>query len=435
MNLKEKSQESTKTKRSKKTIMKKLKREVKGITLIALVVTIIVLLILAGVALNLTIGQNGIFSRAGDAANTWRNAEANEQLALGEGADLIDQYLNGNGNNQGTGDESNLGKITGNETENTVTQDKYGNPITIPAGFKVVNPNDDVTKGIIIEDVSAPGKTSDTKGSQFVWIPVGDVYKSKDHTEENKETIILGRYTFDETTGEEHLVQSADNWDDNTYETTIDYHFMELASSKYGNATAKNLEAFINKATTSHGYYIGRYEAGDATATDTERIESSSDENPIVCKSGVYPYNYVTQPQASSLARGMYTSSNFDSDLINSYAWDTAIVFIQTFSGDYNYSMQIGVNTEISLQKCGDSILKLVNSGDKAQDVRCNIYDMAGNNLEWSTETSTYSNCVIYIPCNYRGGGYNETYYTSFRDYYTTTDSDVGYSFRPTLYL
>ena len=83
--------------------IKKIKKDVRGITLIALVVTIIVLLILAGIALNLTIGQNGIFSRAQDAANTWRNAEANEQLALGEGADLIDEYLNGNNDNPSTG--------------------------------------------------------------------------------------------------------------------------------------------------------------------------------------------------------------------------------------------------------------------------------------------------------------------------------------------
>ena len=64
--------------------VKKLKKQVQGITLIAFVVTIIVLLILAGIALNLTIGQNGIFSRAQTAANTWRNAETNEQLAMGE---------------------------------------------------------------------------------------------------------------------------------------------------------------------------------------------------------------------------------------------------------------------------------------------------------------------------------------------------------------
>ena len=61
---------------------KKMKKQVKGITLIALVVTIIVLLILAGIALNLTIGENGLFTRAQNAANTWQLAEQNEQQAL-----------------------------------------------------------------------------------------------------------------------------------------------------------------------------------------------------------------------------------------------------------------------------------------------------------------------------------------------------------------
>ena len=73
--------------------IKKIKKDVKGITLIALVVTIIVLLILAGVALNLTIGQNGIFTRAQDAANTWRNAENNEQLAMNDLASWIDENI------------------------------------------------------------------------------------------------------------------------------------------------------------------------------------------------------------------------------------------------------------------------------------------------------------------------------------------------------
>ena len=46
-----------------------LKSKVKGITLIALVVTIIVLLILSAVAINLTIGSNGIFKRAKDSVD------------------------------------------------------------------------------------------------------------------------------------------------------------------------------------------------------------------------------------------------------------------------------------------------------------------------------------------------------------------------------
>ena len=98
INIKVKMADKIKMKNKK---LKKLKKNIEGITLIALVVTIIVLLILAGVALNLTIGQNGIFSRAKDATNTWKNAEVNEQLALDEGANLIDSYLNGNGTEEG----------------------------------------------------------------------------------------------------------------------------------------------------------------------------------------------------------------------------------------------------------------------------------------------------------------------------------------------
>lgn len=56
----------------------------KGITLVALVVTIIVLLILAGVAISLSIGNNGIFNRAQNAADTWRNAEANESTTMNQ---------------------------------------------------------------------------------------------------------------------------------------------------------------------------------------------------------------------------------------------------------------------------------------------------------------------------------------------------------------
>ena len=48
----------------KEAIKKKEKTKNKGITLIALVITIIVLLILAGVTINLTLGENGIFKTA-----------------------------------------------------------------------------------------------------------------------------------------------------------------------------------------------------------------------------------------------------------------------------------------------------------------------------------------------------------------------------------
>ena len=54
----------------------------KGITLVALVVTVVVLLILAGVALNLTLGENGLITKAKDAKNVYDNAVVKDQGVL-----------------------------------------------------------------------------------------------------------------------------------------------------------------------------------------------------------------------------------------------------------------------------------------------------------------------------------------------------------------
>lgn len=65
----------------------------KGITLVALVVTIIVLLILAGVAISLTIGQNGIFTRAQNATERWDDASTNEAEQMNDFTDTYDDVV------------------------------------------------------------------------------------------------------------------------------------------------------------------------------------------------------------------------------------------------------------------------------------------------------------------------------------------------------
>ena len=61
-----------------------LKKTEKGITLVALVVTIVVLLILAGVSINLVLGNNGIIAKAKDAET--KSAEASENDLKGMNA-------------------------------------------------------------------------------------------------------------------------------------------------------------------------------------------------------------------------------------------------------------------------------------------------------------------------------------------------------------
>lgn len=66
-----------------------MKKMEKGITLVALVVTIIVLIILAGISINLILGDNGIITKAQEARNIHANAEASE----GEMFQKYEQYI------------------------------------------------------------------------------------------------------------------------------------------------------------------------------------------------------------------------------------------------------------------------------------------------------------------------------------------------------
>ena len=319
-----------------------------------------------------------------------------------------------------------LESVKGTETTNTTVKDNLGNKVVVPAGFKVINPTENVTNGIVVEDVTHEA----TKGSQFVWIPVGDVIKD---SAGNKETITLRRYVFNADGSVNTELSKTEPGDQLKTSSGYSYYFTEgLKDSTTSNTHAKDIEDFKNKVNNiTHGYYIGRYEARDKDATKT-RTRSSSKTNQVVCTANNYVYNYITQYQAAELSRGMYNDRNFESDLMNSYAWDTAIVFLQKFDNRANkaslkpYSRQTSLNGSLASQ--GTNNL----SDASKQDVICNVYDMASNCYEWTTETSSGST----LPCASRGGNYNNSrYYTSSRGYYSTSYSSGYISFRSLLYM
>ncbi|MCI8344941.1 MAG: hypothetical protein HFJ42_03065 [Clostridia bacterium] len=58
--------------------------KIDGITLITLVITIVLLIILAGIMINIGLGENGLFTRAKEARNKYLTAERQEEIALNE---------------------------------------------------------------------------------------------------------------------------------------------------------------------------------------------------------------------------------------------------------------------------------------------------------------------------------------------------------------
>ena len=405
-------------------MMKKFKTN-KGITLVALVITIIVLLILAMVSISIVMNQ-GIITKSKDAADKYNQKAEEEQEELTFFERLLGQY-SGTDEASGDGDGATVETITSekinkvlSETKNTKLKDEYGNKIVVPAGFKIkVEPDTNnathVTEGIVIQDKD---------NNEFVWIPVGNIKTSKEDT--TGTPITLGRYVFKyDGTIDETLSQTAPDAQLKT-NTSTTYYYKEgsiegIAVDSNGKATkgyAKDINTFITSANNNGGYYLGRYEA----RTSTKRTASENALTTLTENKNDYVYNYVTQLQATERCQSMYTGKPFTSDLINSYAWDTAILFIQTFGENSNYANAHSVNTT------SDGLAKKGTDSDKIR----NIYDMASNCYEWSTETFSYSRG----PCTLRGGYYCSDDYTCNRiDNHSAPGGPKVFSFRPLLYV
>ena len=387
------------------------KNKDRGITLVALVITIIILLILATISIQ-SLTNTGLFKNAQKAKDETQNAAENQAKTLNEYEDELNKYISSTVKEtfKGTSVTNAIqyGAVL-NKDDNTELQDEYGNKIVVPAGFKITNDASTVDKGIVIEDATSGA----TAGSQFVWIPVGKIYTDVAKTDANAKTIELGRYSFDSSTGAKSAYSGnyveEDKGDTNT------------TLKKYGNTIAKNITNFKNSVTTNGGYYIGRYEA----RTTTKRTAEGNALTQITEKGTDSVYNYVAQIQAAEQAQNMYNSSKFTSDLMNSYAWDTATLFLQT-CGEEKYSRKTSVNHSLASRG--------TNSSDYTgtRDTVCNVYDMASNLYEWTTETSNDSNA----PCVFRGGGYNlSSTYTSDRNVRNTSDSIDLIGFRPLLFV
>lgn len=273
--------------------------------------------------------------------------------------------------------------------------------------------------------------------------------------------IVLGRYTFStySFTGggikaELKLRQAAytDSEPENYKKEqrvplTFDITYGPVEKSKYHsgtidnsdhlndlNATAYDLASWVNSVKNNGGYYIGRYEAsfagGSSYSIGTNGYKSASKETNSYYKNDTISsydigslYNAISQMNASKVAINTYNDSNsVKSDLMNSYAWDTALLFIQE-AGNTDYA-----NKEFSIGNVS-------NTGKNGDEV-CKINDMGANLEEWTTETNyAPSGHGMYV-CTTRGRGTpatrGETYTTDFDGLW---DNYSAYGFRITLYI
>ena len=355
------------------------------------------------------LNNNGVISRAKEAKNRYAEAQTNEEKQLNEVSDWIKEAV---------------GDTTGG-SGSTV------DGVPIPAGFVYVGGTKD--SGLVISDNSDVDKEkykgqstvgTDLVGNQFVWIPVENI---ADYKRTAYSRLIASGITDTATNSEQIKYSRSD-------------------SNYFKEALPADEKTSVE---TNKGFYIGRYEAGDQESTNSKKLRArgASISNTITVKAGQAPYNYVTRTQAQSLAKGFSTKQKYTSvksKLVSSYAWDTAIAFIQKTNSNYGNSSEEGnykdsptftytgiADTEKNKQTKKNGTSTLIPTGQTT--AVNNIYDMGGNVNEWTTES--YSNTGSTY--THRGGSYSNNFASSPAGYRVSSSDSayVGTGFRLTLFL
>lgn len=371
-----------------------------GITLVALVVTIVVLLILAGVSLNLVLGENGIISKAREASTKTVQAQQNSEIEM----NLLEQEL-----------------------ANATKEPDPAEGVKMPTGFYYVGGTK--TSGIVISDnVNDKDKYknkavvgTDLLGNQYVWIPC----------------------TTDSTSSKLQYARTEwgveEDGDDNS-RAIKDELTLTDASVTYSDAdTANGINADVSKEIVAQikaektsvakygGYYIGRYEVGKNGDT-------------AVVKYNQTPYASITWSTAYGLAKKIITNSEATSYLCSSYAWDTAVNFIQNNSTAKNYATSIeGFNGNWNPQAVKDPSGNVIKPAGTSQQLNtglttqfCNIFDMGGNEAEFTTELNPGTSETDVL----RGGNYNDSDFPAgYRWDHSSGCAYISYGFRATLFL
>ena len=373
-----------------------------GITLVALVVTIVVLLILSSVSLNLVLGDNGIIVKAKEAAETTAAAQEKEAMER----NLLEKEL-----------ENSLSTPAVEPTDG----------VKIPTGFYYVGGTK--ASGIVISDNKNDKNKyrnqkvvgTDLLGNQYVWIPCTTDSSSSDL-----------QYARTEWGVE---VDGADNSRAIKDELTLTDSSVTYSDADTANGinadVSKEIVAQIKAEKTSvakyGGYYIGRYEVGKNGDT-------------AVVKYNQTPYASITWSTAYGLAKQIITNSEATSYLCSSYAWDTAVNFIQNNSTAKNYATSIeGFNGNWNPQEVKDPSGNVIKPAGTSQQLNtglttqfCNIFDMGGNEAEFTTELNPGTSETVVL----RGGYYNGSYGPAgYRWDNSSGNASVHYGFRATLFL
>ena len=337
------------------------------------------------------------------------------------------------------GEENNGGSDT--VTSNTKTT----GGTYLPKGFRQVS-GTTLEKGLTIQD---------STGNQYVWVEVPktkEVYPTAG--------LEITEFTESEYTAIETDLHTYTNDYRNGTKYTDTYYSDKatgLTSAQYTELKQKMLKSVYQNG----GFYIGKYETGTETARTSGSLSTAPTDTPVI-KQNVYPYNYVTCSQAQTLATTKMESGDRTTSLLFGVQWDLTLKYLEKKGtsqadlitnsaswGNYKSNAWNIINANLKYAEYKNSSLQLwttateksktssekilLSTGADESFSKMGIYDLAGNESEWTLEYTSSTN----LPCARRGGSYSSSGSynpASYRGDYITTGLDDIIGFRLALY-
>ena len=455
-----------------KNVSEKMIKNHKGITLLVLVITIVILIILSTVTISAVFGDGGLIEQSkqthSDATNMMYSREENMNKLMQEYSNMMDEeegIENPNLNDIENPDQNEIVDPGTDPDKPTIPEgwdeDKVeavesgdGETVPVPKGYvasKASNENT-VIGGFVIyegeEDVTDSNVDSArTSRNQFVWVPVEDIndiakltsgydtagrlnYQGKLYSFSSSgatEMSSCGQGTREYR--EPDIVKNYDN-------VISNMKILELTS---GNAFQQQLQLEFNEMIESidiyGGFYIGRYETGNLVATiGTEPVVVKGN-NSISNVNWYYMYRNIKE---------LATNNSVKSTMIWGCLWDRTLIWLAETNQTSN-----GINgksyAEITNSRTwgnydtdvGGTGKKQISGYSEAWKAN-NIYDMAGNVLDWTLEARSDNRRI------WRGGYYGvktanaasvRTVELESSVYSTPSERSIQYGCRATIYI
>lgn len=445
--------------------MEKIK-ERKAITLIALVVTIVIILILAGITVGMVTGDNGILKETKSAKE---QAEIDNEKNIVERAKMLTMMRDKSGKVTLAVFEPALKDEAGtNPTGEDYTTD-YTKPYLPSSDFSVLE-GTTLANGLVVKD---------KQRNEYVWVEVPtNIYDNEAY---NKETTVGDKKpaSKEDTDKIEYCLKKytsayrKDGFSDEYIKDSTAGWF--AGETEYNNAK----KAMLKSVYENGGFYVGRYEAGISefrTSNENEPTEVPSS------KQNMFPYTNITRTEAKKLAEKV-NSGGYTSSLMFGIQWDLMLAFMQnkggvdestlttdsTNIGNYSNNKWSITNDKAQYSTDGtwnngsytkeDEGAVLLTTGASDSFAKMNIYDVAGNVIEWTLECKLQevsskgvklaslintqispirvANTTAGGPCVFRGGicGDGGTVCpASSRFSYRVVGSGGGLGFRVTIY-